>query len=239
MSGLLRKNRNRINEELNTCHKRRFFTPLTYGAYSVTVPAIINYAGGKLLDIGCGDMPYKDVIMSKVSCYDTFDVEKRTEGVTFIGDIQNMAMISDGSYDSAVCFEVLEHIQHPAKALSEIFRILKPGAHLILSIPHLSRLHEEPNDYFRYTKYGIRLLLENAGFKIIEINVRGGIFSFLGHQFSTLFVCLFWHIPVIKHIVFFINKWLCVRFCNFIDKTFDKNHILACGYTCVAQKPDK
>lgn len=237
MSGLLRKNRKRINEELNTCHKRRFFTPLTYGTYGVAIPAITNYARGKLIDIGCGDMPYKDFIMSKVSNYDTFDIEERTEGVTFIGDIHNMDMIDDDSYDSAVCFEVLEHVQHPAKALSEIFRILKSKAHLILSVPHLSRLHEEPHDYFRYTKYGIRLLLEDAGFKVIEINARGGIFSFLGHQFSTFFVCLFWHIPVIKHVAFFINKWLCVRLCHFLDKAFDKNHIFACGYTCVAQKP--
>jgi SAM-dependent methyltransferase len=239
MSGLLRKNRKRINEELNTCHKRKFFTPLTYGAHSVTAPAIRNYTGGKLIDIGCGDMPYKELIMNKVSHYDTFDVEERTEGVTFIGDVQNMDIIDDNSYDSAVCFEVLEHVPEPAKALSEIFRILKPKAHLILTVPHLSRLHEEPHDYFRFTKYGIQQLIEVAGFKVIEINAHGSILSFLGHQSSTFFVCLFWHIPVIKHIVFFINKWLCVRLCHFIDETLDKNHIFACGYSCVAQKPDK
>lgn len=236
MSDLLQKNRKRISQELDTCYKRRFFSPLTYGTYGATVPAITNYACGKLIDLGCGEMPYKELIMNKVSQYDTFDVEERTKGVTFIGDIQNMDMINDNSYDSAVCFEVLEHVRYPAKALSEIFRILKPKAHLILSVPHLSRLHEEPHDYFRYTKYGLRVLLEDAGFKVVEINAVGGIFSFLGHQFSTFFICLFWHIPVIKHIVFFINKWLCVRFCHFLDKILDKNQIFASGYTCVALK---
>jgi SAM-dependent methyltransferase len=237
MEGLLRKNRARINEELNICHKRKFFTPLTYGAYCVTVPAITNYASGKLIDIGCGDMPYKGFIMSKVSHYDTFDIEERTEGVKFVGDIHNMDMIDDDSYDSAVCFEVLEHVQYPAKALSEAFRILKPEGYLVLSVPHLSRVHEEPHDYFRYTQYGIRMLLEDAGFKVIEINARGGIFSFLGHQLSTFFLCLLWGIPVVRHVAFFVNKWLCVRLCHVLDRVSDKNHILACGYTCVAQKP--
>lgn len=236
MSGLLQKNRKKISHELDTCYKRRFFSPLTYGMYSLVAPAIMDYASGKLIDVGCGEMPYKDLIASRVSQYDTFDVEERTDGVTFVGDIQNMEMIDDNSYDSAVCFDVLEHVQYPAKALSEIFRILKPKAHLILSVPHLSRLHEEPHDYLRYTKYGIRLLLEDAGFKVVGICASGNIFSFLGHQFSTLFICLFWHIPIIKHIVFFINKWLCVRLCHFLDKVFDKNQIFASGYTCVAQK---
>ena len=236
MSGLLRKNRSRVNKELRACGNRRFFTPLTYGIYCVTSPAIINYASGKLIDLGCGDMPYRDLIVGKVSQYDTFDIEERTDGVVFVGDIQNMDMINDNSYDSAVCFEVLEHVRRPAKALSEIFRILKPAASIILSVPHLSRLHEEPHDYFRYTKYGIQFLLEDAGFKVVEVNAHGGLFSFLGHQFFSFFICLFWHIPVIKHIAFFLNKWLCVKPCYFLDKAFGRNQIFACGYICVAQK---
>ena len=237
MGGLLRRNRKRINEELPTCHKRRFFTPLTYGAYAVTAPAIEDYARGKLIDIGCGDMPYRDFIMRKGCRYESIDIQERAEGVTFIGDIHNMDMIDDQTYDSAICLEVLEHVQDPAKGLSEAFRILKPEGHLVLSVPHLSRVHEEPHDYFRYTQYGIRLLLENAGFRVVEINARGGIFSFLGHQLSTFFLCLLWSIPVVKHVAFFANKWLCVRLCHVLDRVLDKNHILACGYTCVAQKP--
>jgi SAM-dependent methyltransferase len=236
MKELLRRNRQKVNEDLRSAEQRKFFSPTTYSAYQVTTPAILAYAHGKLIDIGCGDMPYKDLILDKVTQYDTLDIERRVAEVKFVCDIQNMDIISDNSYDSAVCLEVLEHVQNPFQAIAEVHRILKKGGMLILSVPHLSRLHEEPNDFFRYTKYGIQFLLEDAGFKVLKITERAGIFSFLGHQFSTVFVCLLWHIPIIKRIVFFVNKWLCVKPCYLLDKIFDKKKIFALGYTCVAQK---
>lgn len=236
MKSLLEKNRVKINKELRDIEKRKFFSPITYNSYQTVAPAILSYAYGKLIDIGCGDMPYKDLILGKVTQYDTFDVEKRVQEVKFVGDIQSMDAINDNSYDSAVCLEVLEHVRDPFRAIAEIRRILKKNGVLILSVPHLSRLHEEPNDFFRYTKYGVQSLLKNAGFEIVELTPQGGIFSFLGHQFSTIFVCLFWHIPIIKKLVFFINKWFCVKPCYLLDKCFDKKKILASGYTCVAKK---
>jgi SAM-dependent methyltransferase len=181
-------------------------------------------------------MPYRDLILSKVTQYDTLDVEKRVPEVMFVGDVQRLDMIADESYDSALCLEVLEHVPHPFDGFDELRRILKKGGVLILSVPHLSRLHEEPHDYYRYTKYALQTILEERGFEILQLTDRGGLFSFLGHQFSLGFVCLFWHIPVLKHIVFFLNKWLCVYPCYGLDKLLDKKRMFALGYTCVARK---
>ena len=107
---------------------------------------------------------------------------------------------------------------------------------MILTVPHLSRLHEEPNDFYRFTKYGIRHLFEESGLELVDTRTRGGIFSFLGHQFSTIFVCLFWHIPIIKYIIFYINKIFCVLPCILLDKTFDKNKKFALGYISIGKK---
>ena len=96
-------------------------------------------------------------------------------------------------------------------------------------------MHDIPHDYFRYTKYGLESLLNQNGFKVLEILPRGGLFSFLGHQFSNIFLSLFWHIPIIKNIVFFINKWFCVKLSYFLDKHIDKNKLFALGYTVVAE----
>ncbi len=236
MPGLLARNRQKINEELRSPHDRRFFTAAFFGANKTTVPAIENYARGKMIDVGCGDLPYKEIIVKHVDRYDTFDIEKRVPEVMFVGDIQNMEEIADESYDSALCLEVLEHVPHPFDGFSELGRILKKDGVLIMSVPHLSRLHEEPWDFYRYTKYALKSILEERGFEIVEITSRGGLFSFLGHQFSTVFVCLFWHIPVIKHIVFFLNKWLCVKPCRWLDRHLDKKGMFALGYTVVAKK---
>ena len=89
-----------------------------------------------------------------------------------------MDIISDGSYDSAICLEVLEYVQNPLRVIAGVYRILKKDITLVISVPHFSRLHEEPYDSFRCTKYGLQFLLEDAGFKVLNITPRGGIFSF-------------------------------------------------------------
>lgn len=236
MDKIIRKNRQRINKDLKNPDKRKYFSADTYGCHITTVPAIEKYAKGRLIDIGCGDVPFKEYILPKVEQYDTFDIEKRTNEVKYIGDIHDMHMLKNSSYDTALCLEVLEHVSNPFQALKEIHRILKKNGILILSVPHLSRLHEEPHDYFRFTKYGLKTSLENTGFEIQNIKEKGGLFSFLGHQISTLFLCSLWHIPVLKHIGFFINKWIFVKFLVFLDNLTDKRKLFALGYTVVAEK---
>ena len=236
---LIEKNRKNIDIELNNIDKRKYFSPANYGDVKVTLPLIKKYCSGNSLDAGCGDMPYKSYIINLVTNYDTIDFEEHVPGITYIGDLQDMYMIKDDTYDTILCFEVLEHLPNPFKAVREIRRIIKNNGMLILSVPHLSRLHDVPHDYFRYTKFGLKALLEENGFEIVEIKTRGGIFSFLGHQFSNIFCSLFWHIPIIKNIVFFINKLLSVRLSYFLDKIFDKNKIFALGYTVVARQRNK
>lgn len=233
---LIKNNRKLLNETLRDIEQRKFFSPSTLGHYNIVAPAIKKYIYGTTLDAGCGDMPYGRIIMEKASRYDSIDIEKRASGVTFLGDIQNMDMISDESYDCVVSFEVIEHVKEPAKAISEIARVMKKGGVFIVSAPHLSRLHEEPNDFFRFTRYGFRHLLESNGFSILEIKESGGIATFLGHQISTIILLPMWHIASVRKILFFFNKWFIVIPCNWIDRFIDKKKIFALGYICVAKK---
>ena len=236
MRDLLKRNRLKLNKELASYDSRKYFSPAYYIG-SIDMPTAFSaHLHGKCIDIGCGDMPFRSLIEKYVSQYDSVDIEKRVSGVKYIADIQNMSMIHSDSYDSALCIDVLEHVPNPFKAISEIHRILKKGAQLVCSVPHLSRLHEEPHDYYRYTKYGLRYLFENSGFHIISIEPTGGMFCFLGHQLSTIFLLPVWHIPILKNVAFFINKWLIVKLFYTCDKIFDKEKIFALGYICVVEK---
>jgi SAM-dependent methyltransferase len=67
----------------------------------------------------------------------------------------------DNSFNAVFLIEVLEHVHNPPKALSEIYRVLKPDGTLIFSVPFIFPLHDRPGDYFRYTKYGLKLLLRD------------------------------------------------------------------------------
>lgn len=235
MNNLLKQNRIKINKELDF-HARKYFSPSIYADSLITIPLIVKYISGKCIDIGCGDMPFKPLIEKQVNQYDTLDIEKRTLNVTYIADICNMDIIKNTTYDSAICLQVLEHVADPFKAMREINRILKKGSILVCSAPHLSRLHEEPHDYYRYTKYGLEYLFKSSGFRIISITPTGGLFCFLGHQISSIILLPVWHIPILKDIAFWLNKWVIVKFSILLDRLLDKQKIFALGYSCVVEK---
>lgn len=214
----------------------KYFSPVVYLQYVITLPLILKNAHGDVIDLGCGKIPFRNSILPLVTKYDTLDIKPSSAEVTFIADIQDMNMIDADSYDSAICLEVLEHVPDPVKAISEIKRILKPGGVVIISVPHLSRLHDLPNDYFRFTINGISCLLEQQGFQISETKIKGGLFSFLGHQWSTIILSLFYFVPIFGIIIFEINKWLITRLCVFLDKFFDPIGYFACGYAISANK---
>jgi SAM-dependent methyltransferase/uncharacterized protein YbaR (Trm112 family) len=71
------------------------------------------------------------------------------------GDAHNLPFL-DNSVNVAWLSAVLEHIQQPFLVMNEVYRVLKPGGYVLISVPFLQYLHGSPYDYFRYTKYGLR-----------------------------------------------------------------------------------
>ena len=84
-------------------------------------------------------------------------------------DARHMPEIADASYDAVLCSSLLEHVDDYQSALREITRILKPGGILILGLPFRQSLHLEPYDFWRFTEYGIRYLLEDE-YDILRID---------------------------------------------------------------------
>jgi len=86
------------------------------------------------------------------------------------------------SFDTVLMSEVIEHIpvSDASTILSEVNRVLRVGGSLLLSVPFVHHLHEEPHDYLRPTKYGLYELLEEAGFDQ-EVHVGGGYGEHLLH----------------------------------------------------------
>jgi SAM-dependent methyltransferase len=61
----------------------------------------------------------------------------------------------DNTFDAVVSFNTFEHLSNPELAAKEIFRVLKPGAKLILQTAFLQPLHESPYHFYNATKYGL------------------------------------------------------------------------------------
>ena len=235
---LLKSNRKKL--EIDLIHSSRWwlYSPENFSQRQCTIPMIEKYAVGKVIDLGCGRLALKGIIHTLELEYDGLDIDPFSDEITFRSDLQAMSPISDETYDTALCLQVLEHVPNPQKAAHEIFRILKPGGVAIITVPHLSRIHDEPNDFHRFTEYGIRVLLENAGLNVEEIIIRAGLFSFLGHQVSSVIVPLVWEVPLLREIVFAINSVLLSRGCYYLDHLMPTAmRYFALGYTVRAVKP--
>lgn len=126
---------------------------------------------GKVLDVGCGTKPYRDLFPS-ASDYVGLEIDTSTNRATkhadFYYDGLTTFPFDDASYEGVICNQVLEHVFNPDQFLQEIARVLKPGGNLLLTVPFVWDEHEQPWDYARYSSFGLRNLLESNGFFVIE-----------------------------------------------------------------------
>lgn len=141
-----------------------------------------RYLQGRLIDIGCGPKPYEALAKPYVSEHIGVDEERGRHGTSRV-DVSGSAYsipFPDQSFDSALCSAVLEHLEEPAEALRECYRVLRPGAHAIFTVPLFWHLHEEPRDFFRYTRYGLEHLLRKTGFDVVELVPLSGFWVTFG-----------------------------------------------------------
>jgi SAM-dependent methyltransferase len=85
----------------------------------------------------------------------------------------------DGAFDAVKATELLEHVPDVARALAECRRVLRPGGHVVITVPFLERLHGDPGDYARYTRSMWERLLAEADLKPVTIAEQGGYFTHL------------------------------------------------------------
>ena len=140
---------------------------------------------GRLLDIGCGTKPYAQLIKPYVTEHVGVDHESTfhsKENVDLFGTAYVIPE-PDASFDSALCTAVLEHLEEPEQALRECYRVLKPGGVAIYSVPFIWHLHEEPRDFYRFSKYGLDYLFSKVGFDVIEIKALSGFWVTFGQLF--------------------------------------------------------
>lgn len=195
-------------------------SPQTYSRYIQMMKILPSIVSGQVLDAGAGNLTSKVLLKQFAGKYESMDITRHCEEIDFLGDIQDMNFIPDGKYDVVYSSQVLEHVPRPWDAVDEIFRIVKPGGCAIITVPHLSALHEEPHDYYRYTPYSLNFLLSSAGFNNVRVYKMGGLLSFIIHPFCMFFVLLFWRLPVIKWVVFWINFVVLVFPSMMIDRLF-------------------
>ena len=199
---------------------------------------LAQYATGSLIDIGCGDKPYAEMAAPYVSEHVGLDHAESLHDRTRV-DLTGTACAIPAPadrFETVLCTDVLEHLEEPGAALAEAFRVLKPGGYAIYTVPLFWHLHEEPRDFYRYTRHGLKYLFEKADFGVIEIVPLSGfvatfsqelvyfLYRFRGRPINPLW----WIIPpvgtVIQAVAYALNK-------------IDRSYAFTIEYLIVAHKP--
>jgi SAM-dependent methyltransferase len=189
--------------------------------------------GTRVLDAGAGEGNYKSY----------FDAQRYVGLDLGVGDAawdySRLDVVGDlaalpfrgGVFDASLNVTTLEHVRDPLRVLSEIARTLAPGGTLLLIVPHEWEEHQQPHDFFRYTRYGLEYLLREAGFSTFEIRPVGGFFRLLSRR--LLNALQFFPGPLMILAAFFfvppalVLPWL---------EPLDRRQNFTLGYICFAHK---
>jgi SAM-dependent methyltransferase len=123
---------------------------------------------GEVLDVGCGSKPYRELIPA--GRYVGMEMDTPRTRASFAADVYYDGRTfpqADATFDGVLCSQVFEHVFTPAEFLAEIHRVLRPGGRLVLTVPFVWDEHEQPHDFARYSSFGLRALLEGAGFEVV------------------------------------------------------------------------
>lgn len=191
----------------------------------------------KVLDAGAGPCPYKKFF--SYCKYESTDFKDDHNILSFVCSLDKIPKKSN-LYDAIVCTEVLEHVEYPQKVINEFYRILKKGGKLFITVPQGWKVHQEPYNFYNFTNYGLKSLLENSGFKKYTITSKGGFFWFLSDAIRFNGVldqykkCVWLYLPL-KIIEFPITNIILPLILFPLD-LLDKEKKWTCGYLVGAEK---
>ena len=138
-----------------------------------------KYIKKKVLDVGAGNFSrYKDLF--KFDEYIRMDIRPMA-GIDVVGEIENIPF-PDETFDSIICTQVLGDVFNIKKAFEELHRVLKQSGVILVTESLLSHLHDEPNDYWRFTEHSLRRLAEEAGFEVLVLERCGGYRSVMAQM---------------------------------------------------------
>lgn len=86
--------------------------------------------------------------------------------------IEDMPHSFADSFDTAVCLNVIEHVQNPFRVFAALFQVMRAGSILIIETVFSFPYHPSPLDYWRYSPDCLRYLSERSGFKVLECDWR-------------------------------------------------------------------
>jgi SAM-dependent methyltransferase len=216
---------------------------LIYDCYDRSLLKNAEFISGIAYDLGAGDAPYRSWLLTLASDYRSVDwpnSHHKNSAIDIAADLNGPLPIGSEVADTVLAFSVLEHLHCPQNALEEACRILRPGGHLLVQTPWQWWIHEQPHDYFRYTPYALRRMVERAGLSVVGIQAEAGFFTTVILKLNYFSLRLIrgpiWLRSIIRFTLSFV-WWPTQRLAPLLDKMDRDWELEAPSYFLVAKKP--
>lgn len=163
----------------------QFIVPLLAQAIPAAIQTYAPKANkGAALDVGCGRQPFRSLIQSLGLSYTGLDTQQNADNsVDVIAPIDKLLppdLTSRGPFSLILCTEVLEHVADWNAAFANIAALTARSGRIIITCPHVYRLHEEPFDFWRPTPHAIEFFAQRHNLRILELQKLGSGWDVLG-----------------------------------------------------------
>ncbi len=194
--------------------------------------------GSLVLDAGAGECRYAGLF--KAHRYVAIDSSVGDPAWDYskldaMGDLEQIPLPAD-TFDAVISIVVLEHTRRPQQVVDEMARVMRPHGKLFLVVPNQWEVHQEPNDYFRFTNYGVSHLLTVSGLRVVKVEPVGGFFWLMARRCVNALTFfqggLKW--PIFVILAPFLGFFFPVVF--YFADTLDQRRDFTLGYICIGEK---
>jgi ubiquinone/menaquinone biosynthesis C-methylase UbiE len=146
----------------DTSVKNNLIQRYWHGRRFQEVAKLATSVNGRLLDVGCDGGTLTEQVANQARPQQVvgvdisvsslaYNITRRPQFDVALGDAEELPF-RDGMFDAIFCSEVMEHIQHPEKMLSEVRRCLAPAGYAVVMVPTETPLFKLL--WFFWTKFG-------------------------------------------------------------------------------------
>jgi SAM-dependent methyltransferase len=145
-----------------------------------------KYASGRLVDIGCGSKPWKALFAPYVDEHigvDRVESGRKPDAVDVVATAYDVPL-PDGYADTILFSSVIEHLEDPHRGMQTCSRLLAPGGYLIMTAPFFWPIHEAPYDFYRFSPYALRELVNDVELELVELVPLSGAWTTFALELS-------------------------------------------------------
>ena len=124
-------------------------------------------ARSEILDIGAGRGDFKTIFINHF--YTGLDIYPYPE-LDLAVDLIKTCPFLERTFDLIILANVIEHVYEYRSLVKRAASLLKPGGRILITVPFLLKLHQEPVDYHRYTHYAIAELATEVGLEVEKLD---------------------------------------------------------------------